>query len=113
MQPVLLKVYGNIYPVYSTFYQHMREICEQAISSVQDGSIIELDNDLLRISFEGIYFPKEDVLAVINENLAADLQGKLDYLDLESWTLERYIFKNKKIDYRKTSLNDVLNYSGH
>ena len=72
-----------------------------------------LEDDLLRISWEGVYFPLEEVLQALAATLAQNAGGKLDYLDLEDWTLTRCIPHNGVFQCSKRSLNHVLDYSGH
>lgn len=109
-QPVLLKVYGNFCPANNLLFEHLAKACAKAVSMEQP--VVFLEGDLLRISFEGIYFPVDEVLKVFQDFSTPDMQGKLDYLDLENWTMSRYIFKNGKISSGSVSLNNVLDYSG-
>ena len=101
---ILVKVYGNIYPADSAMFQSLQAIC---------GEAVEMEGDLLRLSFEGIWFPLEDVLAALRPCLKSDCQGKLDYLDLEAWTLVRHTFAGTEIQLSRAPLNNVLDYSGH
>lgn len=100
----LVKVYGNLWPVGRKCLQAVQAVC---------GDAAELEGDLLRISFEGIWFPLEDLLDALAVWLRPDCQGKLDYLDLEAWRMTRYRFVQGKIQSSSRSLNDVLAYSGH
>lgn len=86
-------------------------ICADALPP--DREIVALEDNLLRISFEGIYFPVEDVLAYIGENMEPDWSGKLDVLDLEAWTLDRHVFQGGAMRHGHAPLNNVLDYSGH
>lgn len=101
---ILVKVYGNIYPAGSDMLRSLQALC---------GEAVELEGDLLRLSFEGIWFPLEDVLEALRSRLTPACQGKLDYLDLEAWTLTRHIFTGTEITISSAPLNNVLDYSGH
>ncbi len=107
---VLIKVYGHIWPSTEQFYQ---ALLPQIPTLEQMDEALELDGDLLRISFEGMYFPLEDVLPIIQSFLNNDSQGKLDYIDLEEWTLTRHSINGVNINTTCRSLNDVMDYSGH
>ena len=60
-----------------------------------------------------LFFPVEDVLAVLREHLRPEHKGKLDVLDLEGWRLFRHVFMQGRIDSHSAPLNNVLDYSGH
>lgn len=109
-QPVLLKVYGNFFPANNLLFQQLTRICASAVS--QEQAVVFLEGDLLRISFEGIYFPMDEVLGVFQDFFTPEGRGKLDYLDLENWRMTRYLFKDGKISSSSTPLNNVLDYSG-
>ena len=66
---VELKVYGHIYPASSSLENDLRQAVQTAIQDTisLDVPLVERENDLLRISFEGLYFPVEDVLEVITK----------------------------------------------
>ena len=72
-----------------------------------------LEGNMLRISWEGLYFPLEEVLCALSATLAQNAEGKLDYLDLEAWTLTRCIPGADGFHTTTRSLNHVLDYSGH
>ena len=67
---------------------------------------------MLRISFEGLYFPEEDVVATLEQHLKPSQVGKLDILDLDAWRMRRYVIGQGTITSRANSLNNVLDYSG-
>ena len=109
----LLKVYGHIYPVDEALYAALEHACADAMPDEDDLPVIERDGDMARISFEGIYFPLDDVLDVLTAHVRAEHKGKLDVLDLESWRLIRHIFTQGRVDVHSAPLNNVLDYSGH
>lgn len=112
---VLVKVYGNIYPTTAALRSELEKACEGLLPSDGAGpedTTVELEGDLLRISYEGVYFPVEDVLALIPPHLRPESQGKIDYIDLENWTLHRYSIHGMHIQYASASLNNVMDYAG-
>ena len=114
MGTVLLKVYGNLWPAPEGLLQRLEPICAEAMTQEDDDGIPRVcqEGDLLRISFEGLYFPVDEVLDAIAAVLTPAQQGKLDVLDMDGWRLERHVFANGKIVTKSTSLNNVLDYSG-
>ena len=109
----LLKVYGHIYPADTTMYTALEAACASALADADDVPLLEREGDMARISFEGTYFPLEDVLAAVEAQLRPEHKGKLDVLDMEGWQLIRHIFENGRIVRHSASLNHVLDYSGH
>lgn len=116
MQPVILKVYGNVYPFSKSFIPGLESICSNCQplpdKFSEEMPIIYYANELLRISFEGIYFPIEEIVEYLKSALTSNQNGKIDYLDLENWSLTRYLIENGMIDKSSTSLNNVMDYSG-
>ena len=73
----------------------------------------ELEGDIFRISFEGVFFPLDDVLDALRPLLCAESSGKIDLIDMENWTLTRAAFSGAEITTKTVGLNHVLAYSGH
>ena len=111
----LLKVYGHLWPVDTQLCINLEEICREALPVPDSGTppVFYQDGDLARISFEGIYFPLDDLLELIAKVQDKRMQGKLDLLDLENWRLVRHIVKDGSISCLRAPLNNVLDYSGH
>lgn len=109
MQPIIIKAYANLFPASKEQKNILANICAQAIPSAS----CEREDNLLRVSFEGVYFPADEFLAAIATSLSQSQTGKLDMLDLEAWRLDRYLFQDGKIIHKASPLNDVLAYSGH
>lgn len=109
-QPVLLKVYGNLWPAPTGLYMELAKIASQALP---DGADICQKNDLLTISFEGVYFPLEETLSALGCVLRGNEKGKLDAIDIESWKMTRYLVADGQIIRHDAPLNDVLAWSGH
>ena len=86
--------------------------------------LFDANKNDLTIAFEGVYFPIDDFMQVFegenslaslniqNDNLLL-LSGKIDYIDLESWSLSRTVFANGVSKKSQASLNHVLDYSGN
>lgn len=119
-QPVLLKVYAAFFPVSSDLVKKVREAASQALAMEGDpGPHVFFEDTMLRISFEGIYFPWEDVVPLLQEAVAAGAKGKMDVLDMEAWTMTRFeacdCDRTHATPYLRegtVSLNHVLDYSG-
>ncbi|WP_165075076.1 MULTISPECIES: hypothetical protein [unclassified Desulfovibrio] len=111
-QPVLLKVYGNLFPAEEADREALAQACAGRVPA-GDGEAVLREGDLVRISFEGLYFPVEDVLEAIAARLRPAQQGKLDVLDLEAWRLTRHLFAEGRFTSRTAPLNNVLDFSGH
>ncbi len=114
-QPVLLKVYAAFTPATGEDFQKLSDACSSALAAEDDhGPFVLFSGDLLRISFEGIYFPLDDVEPVIQELAEKKAAGKMDVLDLENWRMTRYQAKGDgRLEKRSAPLNSVLDYSGH
>lgn len=109
----LLKVYGHIYPADDALYTSVAQACACAMPDSDDVPVVEKDGDMIRVSFEGVYFPVEEVLACLAQRILPCHQGKLDVLDLENWQMTRHLFQEGRIQSRTVPLNHVLAYSGH
>lgn len=109
----LLKVYGHVYPVSDAFYADLEAAYAGAMPDDTDESVLCREGDMARFSFEGVYFPVDETLEVLNRHLRPEHQGKLDVLDLENWRLIRHVFEQGRIRTRSAPLNNVLDYAGH
>ncbi len=109
-----LKVYGHIYPANSILERELSEALESAICDdiSHDIPLLEREKDMLRISFEGRYFPEEDVIDVLKRHLKHEHRGKLDILDMDDWRMRRYLFDGGELVRKEASLNQVMDYSG-
>ena len=117
-QPVLLKVYGNLFPADEADRAALDAASSGRVPPGAEGAggsaaVVTLEGDLVRISFEGLYFPVEDTLAALAARLLPHQRGKLDVLDLEAWRLERHVFADGRITTSAAPLNNVLDFSGH
>ncbi len=110
-QPLLIKVYGHVWPIAEQSLQALRPFFSP--SEHMDGEeILHYEKDMLRISYEGMYVDMEEMLPMLQSFLQADSQGKVDYIDLEAWTLTRHSIHNGLMTVSSSSLNAVMDYSG-
>lgn len=109
-QPVLIKVYGNLFPADEAILQALLPIA--SLASPQESAPIILEGDLLLISFEGVYFPLEDLVECLKGLLKSGMEGKIDFLDIENWKMTRYLIGDGKISHNSVGLNHVMDYSG-
>ncbi|SBW00169.1 conserved hypothetical protein [uncultured delta proteobacterium] len=107
----LVKVFAAFSPV--------EEACREALERAARGAVgcdepwLFREDGLVRISWAGIWFPLEDALDALRMALPPEAEGKLDYLDLEAWTLTRCLWRGGAFDIQTRGLNHVLEYSGH
>lgn len=112
MRDPLVKAYGHVYPAGAPLEDALRAALREALPDNDDVPLLERDGDMLRISFEGGYFPEEEVVSVLRTAPGRTL-GKLDVLDLENWCLTRHAFRDGRLHTSAAPLNNVLDYSGH
>lgn len=108
-QPVLVKAYGSLWPADEALAQSLGEILSRAVPP----GAVELEGDLLRLSFEGVWLPAEEILEEIAKGLKLESKGRLDLIDIENWRLKRSEFLEGRVRSRSAPLNSVLDYSGH
>lgn len=110
-QPTLLKVYASLERAPFELFEEAKKICQQACPA--ENARASMDGNTLLISFEGIWFPHDEILEMIERRLTPDQKGKMDILDLEEWKMTRYVFQDGGIKEKASPLNNVLDYSGH
>lgn len=115
MKQGIAKVYAAFFPAGETA---LRAVEEAGAAALGTEPWLFLERDILRISWEGMYFPVDEALEALKRALPPDAQGKFDYLDLEEWTLTRHVFQpgaggEAAFNAATRSLNHVLDYSGH
>lgn len=108
MRQEIVKVYGSVHPA----GPDLAEAVHTVLSPWGLDRSAELEGDLLRFSHEGVFFPLDDVLDVLSPFLGVGVAGRIDYIDLEAWTLTRFRIEGKAIVKSIRGLNDVLAYSG-
>lgn len=109
-QPVLLKVYGNVFPANEELAQAANLVMKKALPP--ENALVEREADLIRLAFEGIWFPQEEMLDCLKTKLPPSSSGKLDILDMENWQMTRFIFRDGQITRKQAPLDNVLDYSG-
>lgn len=104
MKPVIVKAYGGLSPA-----------TKEALAAVQSvlrdwyiSEAAELSGDLLRISYEGDFFPHAEVAEAVKPFLCPESEGRLDILDFEAWTLCRYFFSYGHLRCHTATLNKAL-----
>ncbi len=109
---ILIKVYGHVWPI----APHSLEALRPYFTDTEHMAIEEMlvyENDMLRLAYEGMYLDMEEVLTTLRPFLQKDSQGKIDYIDLEAWTLTRHRIEQGLMTVSTASLNAVMDYSGH
>lgn len=111
---VLQKVYAALAPAGPELEERLRLIIAGAqragfCPGANPEDIIALQGDTLLISYEGMAFPLEEVLTALE---GQKLTGKLDFLDLEAWTLTRHLWKEGQLTVRKGDLNAAMERNG-
>ncbi len=111
----IAKVYAAFFPADNSVLSIVQKAGETALGS---SPWLLLEGDILCIDWEGIFFPVDEVLEALQCALPPNGQGKLDYLDLEAWTLTRHVFQRHGeedgvFSSATRGLNHVLEYSGH
>jgi hypothetical protein len=112
MARTLVKIYATFSPADDSVLSTVEQAGQTAAG--QDDPWLSLEDATLRLAWEGVYFPLEEVLQALEGALGKDAQGRLDYLDLENWTITRYILRENAFSApARRGLNQVLEYSGH
>jgi len=111
MRHILVKVYADLHPADMACADSVRRAGGAAMHVDGDPWLFH-EGDLLRISFEGVYFPEEEVLAALEACLPTHARGRVDVLDLEDWELRRYTREDGTFRLSRRGLNQVLEYSG-
>lgn len=135
MKDPLIKIYGFFEMEASKEREETKEI-ENCLSDLHalcqswylDTNIFSLDNNMIHMSYEGDYFPHEETAEILGKYITEKSTGKMDVIDLEAWTLERFFLDHQhnkelvaqkkrgetqtRLPYsRKSSLNHALEAS--
>lgn len=110
MSNILLKVYGGFLPAPEKMDEEILGLSHLVMG---EDSFFERDGNLINISFEGIYFPVDELLEILKGHLLPESEGRLDVMDMEAWTLTRYVWEKNQFEAsRPRNLNQVMEYSG-
>ncbi len=93
MRDAKVKVYGHLYPVPEECYTIILNIINSWHLVDDFGEIVEFNKDIVNISYEGEFFPCEEVIEVLVSYHNDKTQGKLDCINVEKWTLNRHFFE--------------------
>ena len=111
MYQVFMKVYGAFHPTDLSVDKALSSLQPQIVG---DSPWFYRTNDMINISYEGIWFPVEDALDLLTQTLSPESIGKVDVLDLDAWTLTRHQWQDGQFQSSPArDLNSVLDYSGH
>ena len=112
---VLLKVYGHVWPAPPALEAALAALAGEAVPPAEPGAppVLERVGDMLRISFEGMFFPIDDAVAALRAHIGPTAQGKLDCIDLDAWSLTRHSIAAGVVSSGTVPLNHVLDHSGH
>jgi len=111
MERILVKVYAGLYPADAACVEAVRQAGNAACHDSGEAWLF-YEGDVLRISFEGVYFPEDEVLWAFEACLPAHAQGKMDVLDVEAWELRRYAREDGCFRFSRRGLNHVLEHAG-
>lgn len=106
------KAYGNLHPAGERALRALEEVFS-AWGLAAELELAGSDGALLRLGFEGVFFPEDDAITAIRPFLTPRSTGKLDIINVEDWTLTRYTFDAGRLTRGQRDLNQVLEYSGH
>lgn len=104
-----MKVYGSVHPLQATEQAKL----VKALEILLDDDVVDTSGDMVRISYEGMYFPIDEVLEIIHEYLHEQSAGRIDYIDMDAWRLHRHIIEGTTITEKTNNLNNILDYAGH
>ena len=107
-----IKVYAAFFPASASALAAVKKAGEPALGH-DDADWLFLEGEILRISWEGVYFPLEEVLAAFSNALLKNAEGRLDYLDMEEWSLTRHLKSAEGFQSSTRDLNQILEYSGY
>ena len=114
MRGIAVKVYASFYPLAPAEAEALGDALDGLAPLVMgDASAVFREGDMVRISYEGLYYPVDDALDVLERLLPATAQGRLDFIDMEGWTITRHVYAGGKRTGNIRNLNDVLDHSGH
>ncbi len=111
---ILVKIYGQLQPMPEQALKAARDILSPLLGAEALEEALELDGDALLLNYEGVFFPLEEFLEVVQAHTQPRTEGKFHYIDLDAWEVERLDFTAGRLQARagsRRSLNDVLEYA--
>lgn len=128
MEHIIIKVYGKIMhasPALALAVKKVHENTDNALAEEGEEVFSYADNFLF-FAYEGMYYPIDDMLDAVNAVLvlekkeakskgvgsAESADGRIDYIDMQEWTLTRHSLANGVVKSATRSLNHVMAYSG-
>lgn len=96
------RVYGSVEGLPRAGYEALAEAFSEVELEYRD------KDGWLTIAFEGDYFFIDDFMELLTAHLNADCVGKVDYIDQEEFTMDRYKIESGEIDHKNIDLNDTL-----
>ncbi len=109
MRDAKVKIYGHLYPVPEECFKMALDVVNSWHLKDDFGEIVEYTKDMINISYEGDFFPCDEIIEILKSFHNETTQGKLDCINVEKWTLNRHFFELGK-EYRQNtaSLNHAL-----
>ena len=115
---LLVKVYGDFSPSDDALFQSLNDMLEQEaaagfLSGGEEKYVLRWHGASVLLGFEGLAFPLESTLRVLESHAARlGLSGRLDYIDMELWSITRFVWAQGALSKKSGSLNAALDYSG-
>lgn len=96
MNEPLIKIYGFFETEDETQIEHcLQELHLLCEAWYLDKEVFSLEDSMIHISYEGNYFPHEESAKIFGKYISEKSSGKMDVIDLEGWTLERFFLEKK------------------
>lgn len=103
MKDIIVKAYGWLEPADKESLQAVKPILQSWY--IEDAMYLE--DGALRLSYEGEYFPHEEIAEALYPFLNEQSKGKMDIIDLEAWTLQRYFFDTSLVIVNNVEFSDL------
>lgn len=111
---ILYKVYGQLQlaspDLVQDLLQDLKNLVQNLIVNDLGELIIEDITESFIFNFAGITFPQTEFLQLIT-NKYQNLVGRIDFYNLENWTLTRYTLTGASYSQKVLPLNNVLDWA--
>lgn len=107
MKEIIVKAYGWLEPANEEILQTLEPILRSWY--IEDAMCLE--DGALRLAYEGEYFPHEEIARALFPFLNEKSKGKMDIMDLEAWTLQRYFFDTSQVIVSNTGFSALAKKS--